>query len=211
MIAKCEYGHWYDKDVHRVCPHCKRNSEKLNMRIEDDIVEDDRTVAFAKESISLGEELGAIIGNSVSSSEAFGGNPINFSADGDDKTVSFGFFGVMDIRPVTGWLVCVDGSEKGKDFRLCSGKNFIGRSTTMDVILTDDKKITREKHCNISYDCKGNCFYLSPEGGNLTYLNGQLLVKSKALEEGDIITLGETNLVFIPYCKGERVWKEDAE
>lgn len=209
MVTKCEFGHWYEDAVHRVCPHCKRNSEKLNMRIEDDVVEDDKTVAFAQADLSLGEELGAIIGNSAGGSDLFGGNSFDFGTDGDDKTISFGFFGVTEIQPVTGWLVCVNGSEKGKDFRLCSGKNFVGRSTSMDVVLTDDKKITREKHCNISYDHKGNCFYLSPEGGNMTYLNAQLVIKPSELKEGDMITLGDTELVFIPFCKGERVWEEE--
>ena len=70
MVTRCENGHWYDEAVHKVCPHCKRNSEKLNMRIEDDVVEDDKTVAFAQADLSLGEELGAIIGNASGNSGA---------------------------------------------------------------------------------------------------------------------------------------------
>jgi len=220
MIAKCEKGHWYDTTVHKVCPHCKRSSEKLNMRIEDDVVEDDKTVAFAQAELSLGEELGAIIGNNSSTDNVFSdavyggriGDTFLFgeSSEGDDdKTISFGFFGVMETPPVTGWLICMTGAEKGKDYRLHSDKNFVGRSTSMDVVLVDDKKIAREKHCSVIYDPKGNQFYVAVENGNTTYLNQQMITETKELKEGDVITIGDTELVFVPFCKGERVWEED--
>lgn len=36
---------------------------------------------------------------------------------------------------VTGWLVCVKGPEKGRDYRLHHGFNRLGRSMDMDVIF----------------------------------------------------------------------------
>ena len=170
MIIKCDNGHWYDASVNKSCPHCKRDSEKLGIRL-DDIEEDDHTVSIAEVDLSLGEELGAIIG---SANQASIDNiaPISgeFSAD-SDKTISFGFFDMMNTPPAVGWLVCMTGTEKGKDYRLHSEKNFIGRSTSMDVVLLDDKKIARDKHCSIHYDPKGNAFYVSSEKGNITYIN----------------------------------------
>ncbi len=206
MITRCENGHWYDDSINRVCPHCKRESEKLGFSINDDIEEDDHTISLAEVDESLGEELSAIIGG-VSSYM-----PLDMVSEGenpdDDKTISFGLFGVFDtIQPVTGWLVCIEGEEKGKDYRLHSGKNFIGRSTSMDVVLVDDKSISRDRHCSVVYDPKGGKFYLSIEKGNITYLNGMLLEQTSDLSDGDVIEIGNTKLQFIPFCKGERSWE----
>lgn len=207
MAVKCKNGHWYDPNVYRSCPHCKRNNEKLSLML-DNVEEDDKTVSIADVDISLGQQLGEIVGEQA-------GGPLSLDipggtsgGDDDDKTISFGFFGVTGLQPVTGWLVCLNGGEKGKDFRLHTGKNFIGRSNTMDVVLVDDKSISRDKHGTVTYDPKGHEFYLSSENGNTIYLNGELLETAHRLAADDVITIGETDLVFIPYCKEERTWEE---
>ncbi len=33
----------------------------------------------------------------------------------------------------------------------------------MDVVLIDDKTIARNKHASVTYDPKGNAFYVTPE------------------------------------------------
>ncbi len=204
MITKCKNGHWYDSSVNRSCPHCKQESEKLSIRL-DDIVEDDRTVSIAEADLSLGEELGAIIGNAMNHTMSVS-KGISYD---DDKTVSFGFFGMTAIRPVVGWLICMNGSEMGKDYRLHAGKNFVGRSTSMDVVLIDDKSISRDRHCSIVYDPKGNIFFVSAESGNLVYLNGELVSYPKELKDGNMITIGETKLMFIPFCREGRTWENE--
>ena len=166
------------------------------------VVEDDKTVSFAQIDMTLGEELGAIIGNTVNSPM-----PEMMIGGEDDKTISFGFFGMTQLKPVTGWLICMNGSEKGKDFRLHADKNFVGRSTNMDVVLIDDKKIARDKHCSVVYDPRSNLFFASAEGGNLTYVNGEIISTPIDLKEGDIITIGDTDLLFVRFCKGGRSWE----
>lgn len=205
MIKRCNNGHWYDASVNKTCPHCRQAGEKLGIRLND-IEEDDRTVSIAEAGLSLGEQLGAIIGNSVN--VPVPDDPTKSSLD-DNKTISFGFFGMTAIQPVTGWLVCMTGSERGKDYRLHMGKNFVGRSPSMDVVLVDDKKISRDKHCSVIYDPKGDAFYVAAEGGNLVYLNDQMLAASERLEENDKITIGDTSLIFIPFCRGKRRWEEE--
>lgn len=207
MIVRCNNGHWYDSAVNKVCPHCKQESERLGIRL-DDVEEDDKTVSIMAADLSLGEELGAIIGNSI-------GTPLpdfkGTASDSDeDKTISFGFFGLTAIQPVTGWLVCMNGGEQGKDYRLHTGRNFVGRGTSMDVMLVDDKTISRDKHCSVIYDPKGNSFYLSPEGGNTVYLDDQMVDSPVKLQEGSRITIGETELMFIPFCREGRTWERES-
>lgn len=204
MAVKCRNGHWYDANVYQSCPHCKRNNEKLSLTL-DHVEEDDKTVSIADVDISLGEQLGRMIGEGIGDTIPTGqGN----KPEDDEKTISFGFFDIGRIQPVTGWLVCLNGSEKGLDYRLHSGKNFIGRSSSMDVVLTDDKTISRNRHGSLAYDPKGNAFYLAPEEGNAVYLNGEMVDTVKRIGEDDVITVGETDLVLIPYCKEGRIWGE---
>lgn len=204
MIKRCSNGHWYDTSVNKTCPHCKQESEKLKIGLND-VEEDDHTISIAEAGLSLGDELSAVIGSAA-------GISINEAADfeyDDDKTISFGFFGMGDVQPVTGWLVCMTGEERGKDYRLHMGKNFIGRSPAMDVVLVDDKTISREKHCSVIYDPKEDMFYLSTEGSNFVYLNEELLETAKELKENDKIRIGHTTLIFIPFSRGKRRWEEE--
>lgn len=207
MIKRCNKGHWYDTSMNKTCPHCKKESEKLSIRL-DDVEEDDRTISIAEVDLSLGEELGAIIGTSVQNKVS---NLMETSSNEDgDKTVSFGFFGMTATQPVTGWLICMNGSERGKDYHLHSGKNFVGRSTSMDIVLIDDKTISRDKHCSVTYDPKGNTFYVSAEEGNAVYVNDVMLEEPLQIQEGDQIMIGETILLFIPFCKEGRTWEKES-
>lgn len=203
MIQKCKNGHWYDADVYPVCPHCKRQGEKLSIRV-DNVREDDKTVSLMDMDDSLSEALGSLTGimpdTNMHTQENYQDN---------DKTISFGFFDVTEISPVTGWLVCIDGYEKGKDYRLHSGKNFVGRSTTMDVVLIDDKSISRDKHCSITYDPKGNAFYISSEHGNIVYLNNEMVNDTAVLNNGDSINIGDTRLLFVAFCQEGRTWEKE--
>lgn len=215
MITRCNEGHWYDTNTNKTCPHCKQNSEKLSIRL-DDFEEDDKTISITEIDASLGEELSTIIEASVSNAVKPMDAQEHPSAveewtaqEEDDKTVSFGFFGMNLEEPVTGWLVCMSGDEKGKDFRLHSGKNFIGRSASMDVMLIDDKTIAREKHCSVIYDPKGNSFYLASESGNVVSLNQELIKEPTKLTEGDEIIIGETVLRFVPFCKEDMRWEKE--
>ena len=99
---------------------------------------------------------------------------INYSEDDDDRTIMAE--GKEEKRYfVTGWLVCVDGAEKGRDYRLHMGFNRIGRSYQMDICLEDDLAITRDNHCSVIYDDKNGQFLVKPSVGTVTYLNGNYI------------------------------------
>lgn len=208
MITKCSNGHWYDTSLNKECPHCRQESERLGIRLND-VEEDDKTVSLTEIDASLGKELGAIMGKSIGGTTEGNNLRNGTEEEDDDKTLAFGFFGITGNAPVAGWLVCMNGEARGNDYRLHAGRNFIGRSTRMDVVLAEDRTIAREKHGSVTYDPKGNSFYVTGEGGNLMYLNGKLLDTSQKLQESDIVTVGETTLMFIPFCKEERTWEEE--
>ena len=105
------------------------------------------------------------------SSDKIKKNLAAFAAGGDERTISI-FSSKGHFVPVVGWLVCTDGVEKGRDYRLVSGRNFIGRAYQMDVSIPDDKGISRENHCSVVYDPKTKKFCLVP-GENVVFYNGE--------------------------------------
>lgn len=126
----------------------------------------------------------------------------------DQRTVGF-FSGAKGNDYVTGWLVCVEGPEKGRDYRLHHGFNRIGRSVSMDVQVLDDPAVTRDNHCSVVYDDKQNLFSVMPSSGALTYYNGQLLTGPEQLKAGDELNLGSSKFEFIPFCREGRIWEKE--
>lgn len=111
--------------------------------------------------------------------------------------------------PVVGWLVCVKGPDMGKDYRLHSGTNFIGRSERMDVCIKNDNAISRSAAASISYDDRSRTFFIQKgEVRNLIYLNGRALRADADLSIYDRIEIGNTMLVFVPLCGQQFNWQE---
>lgn len=124
-----------------------------------------------------------------------------------DKTVRL-VIKETGIDPVVGWLVCTAGSDKGKDFRLHSGNNFVGRESDRDVCLKGDPSISG-KHFSIGYDQRHDRFFISMgEGKEIVYVNGEPLGGgSITLKKGDQIEVAATALVFIPLDKECVQWE----
>jgi len=103
-----------------------------------------------------------------------------------------------------GWLVCVEGADKGRDYRIRSEKNFIGRSEKMDIQISGDETISRENHAVVSFNPKNNAFKIHPgDGRGIVYLNGDDVDTPQELKPFDTVELGQTKLMFMPFC-GER-------
>ena len=178
-ITKCDKGHFFDDKKYPKCPHCDLEAKKA--------FDDDNEVTVAK-----------IFNDNKRK------NLAAFVAGKDERTVSIYSSNGMQ-SPVVGWLVCTDGREKGRDYRIKNGRNFIGRAYQMDVVIADDAEISRDKHCSIVFDPKSISYSLVP-GTGIVYLNGEQLSEPAQIAAYDKITLGKTTLQFVPYCKEGVVW-----
>ena len=120
------------------------------------------------------------------------------------KTVgAYAFLGAT-VEPVVGWLACVKGPDKGRDWRLISGRNAIGRGDGMPVRLATDAAVSRLHHAVVSFDPRRASFSLAPgEGSALVYCNGQEVLVPLTLAPFDRIELGASTLLFVPLV-GER-------
>lgn len=109
--------------------------------------------------------------------------------------------------PCVGWLIALGGEHIGTDFRLKTGKNFIGRSTQMDVALTEDKSVSRDRHAIVVYEPKAHLYLVQPgESSSLVYKNDEVVLTPMKLEAYDVITVGDVNLLFMPLCGARFNW-----
>ncbi len=129
-------------------------------------------------------------------------------ADEDQKTVG-DMKQRMGIEPVVGWLVCIEGKEKGTDYRLWGRINTIGRGEKNDVCIKSDMSISKENHARLGYDPKNNRFRLIPaSSANNIYLNGDVVDIPTPLKAFDVMEFGETKLVFVPLCCESFSWEK---
>ena len=117
-----------------------------------------------------------------------------------------------DIEPVVGWLVCIEGPEKGKDYRLLARINTIGRDQNNDVVLESEQTVSQRDHARVAYDAKHNNYQMIPGSGhNITYVNDMPLYVPQMLNAYDVIEFGETKLLFIPLCTDRFSWKQEVK
>ena len=188
-VQKCANGlHFYDVDSYSSCPHCNGAVPRHgNLTAPVRPGGDPQTVPL--DSVVSG-----------------GGGEVN---PPEDVTVPFwgsDWQGSVKLNPVVGWLVCVDGPSTliGQSFPLKAGGNFIGREKDMDVAIAGDITVARQKHVEIIYEPNERKFTIHRGGSKeLSYLGKKVILEQETLEAGNTITIGKTQLVFVPFCTPE--------
>jgi len=126
----------------------------------------------------------------------------------DDKTIRF-YGEKKGADLIAGWLVCIAGLEKGRDYRLYQGFNRMGRDYKMDIPVMEDKSLGREPVCAVVYDDKTNKFFAVQQQGNIAYLNGKVLQGAVEMKTGDIISAGKSQFEFVAFCREGRTWENE--
>ena len=125
----------------------------------------------------------------------------------DDGRTMMVYATESEVEPVVGWLVGLSGNYYGVSFNLIEGRNFIGRGQDMDVVLADDPSVSRNRHAILIYDPSSRKFMLREgESKALIYVNDQMVMDFRELNNGDVIKLGNTRLRFVPLCGEDFSW-----
>ena len=187
-IVRCDNGHFYDADRFSECPHCNPTSGA--------------GVTVPAEDI---EEIDGDVTSPVQEDE---GKTIRYYDDLYDVEQMRPERAKME-SPVVGWVVGIDGIHRGQDFPLKAGRNFIGRSAEMDIKL-DDKTISRERHAVIVFEPKSNIFLVAPgDAHELFYVNGEVVLSPRQIKAYDVISMGKTQMSFIPFCGEQFSWNSE--
>ena len=125
----------------------------------------------------------------------------------DDGRTMMVYATESEVEPVVGWLVGLSNNYYGVSFNLIEGRNFIGRGQDMDVVLADDPSVSRNRHAILIYDPSSRKFMLREgESKALIYVNDQMVMDFRELNNGDVIKLGNTRLRFVPLCGEDFSW-----
>ena len=202
-LVRCENGHFYDAERFSFCPHCNQGS--VSTVLHDDNGEAMYTMPLESPVQPIPNSDLQMYPQSESNGLDTLVSQVKETDDGGQATI--GYFGEVETEPVVGWLVAVEGAHYGEDFRLKTGRNFIGRSSNMDVALTGDPTISRDKHAVILYEPKANIFLVQPgDSKELFYLNDKVVLSAAEIEAFDILSLGNTKLLFVPCCSEKFSW-----
>ena len=229
--TECANGHVYDSDQYAVCPYCN------NVRTEIQFGPSDGGKTVAPSGYGVPDQGRTVSPGMGGGPAPVGGNPYSgvngerimpvSPAEDARKTVAPDAYRKRDeqsnktvavfkqrygLDPVVGWLVCIEGPDKGTDFRLFARINSIGRGEGNDVCVKGDRTISSHAHAKIAYDARHNNYQLLPgEGANINYLNDQPVYTPVPLQAYDLVDLGESRFLFIPLC-GERFqWAEEGK
>lgn len=214
-LKKCENGHYYDADKYSTCPHCSKagqedDSKTVNMQktIPDSKSDGYMQVQRTEDPYETQENSGSVsLVDAVNVATSASVN-WNTAEEDNDKTISY-YGESMGTDPVVGWLVCVEGSMLGKAFELKNGKNFIGRSREMDIVLEGDMNVSRGRHAIVTYEPRGRVFIAQPgESRELFYMNDQVVLTNMEMHDRDVLLIGKTKLMFVPFCGPEFSWDD---
>ena len=113
--------------------------------------------------------------------------------------------------PVVGWLVVVGGPGLGAHRSIYEGNNTVGRASSQRIAIDfGDDTISGEEQAYIRYDSHDRSFLFVPNLAktNVVQVNDKKPTGAVALEAMDVITMGRTQLVFVPFCGPEFDWAE---
>ncbi len=230
-MKRCNNGHFFDPIKHTNCPHCGisslRGGEKTRVFGEGGKNQIEKNESRKTQSLSTPTKVpeGATKQPSDDSNETSKPKRQHNSVEesvtrrhgstsGKGKQAEKEGVTVLKMRaskgidPVVGWIVCVEGQDKGRDYRIRTERNFIGRNDSNDIVIKGDDSISRERHAIISFNPRTNSFRLAPgDSRGLIYHNDDEVLTPIDLQPYDLLELGKTKLMFIPFCGNSFSWE----
>jgi hypothetical protein len=113
--------------------------------------------------------------------------------------------------PVVGWLVVVGGPGLGAYRPIYEGNNTVGRDASQRIAIDfGDTAISSIEQAYVRYDSAERSFLFVPNLSktNVVSVNEKRPTSAVALSAMDVITMGHTQLVFVPFCGPEFDWSE---
>jgi hypothetical protein len=121
---------------------------------------------------------------------------------------------VFDRDPVVGFLIVVGGPGLGSFRPIFEGNNTVGRSLDNRIPLDfGDDAISNEAQAYVRYDSADRSFLFVPNLAktNVVSVNDKRPAGPVPLQPMDVITLGRTQVAFLPFCGSDFDWSEISE
>ena len=122
--------------------------------------------------------------------------------------------GEFEKDPVVGWVVVVGGPGIGNFRPVFEGNNSVGRGTQNRIAIDfGDEAISSEEQAYIRYDSSDRSFLFVPNLAktNVVSVNNKKPTGAVELNQMDVIVMGRTQLVFVPFCGSDFDWSALSE
>ena len=93
---------------------------------------------------------------------------------------------------MVGWLVAMNGEQRGEDFRIHEGKNILGSGTDAQVVVRDSA--ISSQHASLRYE-DAKFFLTDLDSSNGTFVNDKKIAREE-LKDNDVVRLGEITMKF---------------
>lgn len=204
-IIRCSKGHFYDSEEYDTCPYCSGKMVKVAQDIlPTDSFEHPGSTADAVAST-------APASGDAGKKEEMGKYPPTApgKVQQPGATAPVTPQGKQEQADLVGWLVCIEGPSRGKDYRIRNQNNYIGRDPGSDIWIPEDSCISADRSANIVYDYMTRSFFFGPfMGKNPVRVNGAMVTNSAQLQAYDVLQVGMTKLLFVPLCGDRFDWNE---
>lgn len=224
-MERCPNGHFYDADKYGSCPYCGghpgNEADGMDVMTAPYSADSERDF-FDVHKQPESQDLRPTEPLQSDWSRPVVKPPVPPAAADSDKTIAY--YGIETdpkkeaaksqaaAKPVVGWLVCVDGCNYGKFYPLFAGRNLVGRAQKMDVYLEGDNAVSRDVHAIVVYEPIRCQYYVQPgDAHSLLYLNDDVVLAAEKLKDRDKLLLGNTTLMFVPFCDERFSWKKAQE
>lgn len=178
IMKQCSAGHFYDAERYDSCPYCGTNEDKVHTQ---------------PNVIPVDNGLEPTV--PVNPTTGFGGETIGLDMS-------------KEVRPVVGWLVCIEGPDRGRSYEIHKEKQLprpLGADGHLHRRRCPPSPATAPMV--VTYDANSRSFYCGFMGGrSIVRLNGMPLLSTTQLKRGDIIELGKTKLMFVPFSSDAFDW-----
>ena len=220
-LLRCSNGHYYDGDRYKDCPFCSGQNQAGDFDTVDFQPNDQGASVMTRRENSPAdpptqkkpaapEQAADPLGGAIDIAQQ--GMTLS---DDEGRTVSYYDRKIQEPvlgEPVVGWLVCTKGRYFGQSFALKSGRNFIGRSDSMDVILKGEPSVSRDRHAVVVYEPRERIFIAQPvDSRELFYVNDKVVLDNVELKPRDEMSIGKISLLLIPFCTKEFAWEDLVE
>jgi hypothetical protein len=111
-------------------------------------------------------------------------------------------------RYVVGWLIGLNGVNRGESFPVRIGRNVLGRDRRSDIIVNDDQASSH--HADLVFRPEERRFILMDHNStNGTYVNEMEIEPRKDLADKDVIRIGSQKFLFMPLIHDGFYWDDE--
>ena len=221
-MIQCPYGHHYDDTLFDECPWCKRIDtwEKENrqesgssnhtvfMFDENGVEDDDRTVLLMEDDEDDHYERTVLLYDDDDKEE----KATDRQMIQPEKPV-FSKQRQDEVTPelLTGWLVYVNGNKRGRAITLGQKDTLLGQDESGEVIVLEEEELL-QAYAVVVYESDVREFYIKPGKKRCLFYAGDNAVYNRtSLKSGDMVEIGQSKMIFVPFCNETFDWDDDKE